>query len=115
MSLDPWPHFDAETIHAASRVLASGKVSAWTGKETIAFERLFADWCGSHHAVAMANGSLALSAAYLAVGLGNCDEVITTPRTFIATASSAVLLGAKPVFADVDLTPVLLRLRPSLR
>ena len=51
---------------------------------------------------AMANGSLALSAAYLAIGLGQGDELITTPRTFIATASSAVLLGAKPVFADVD-------------
>ena len=50
----------------------------------------------------MANGSLALSAAYLAVGLGSGDEIITTPRTFIATASSAVLLGATPVFADVD-------------
>ena len=50
----------------------------------------------------MANGSLALSAAYLSVGLGQGDELITTPRTFVATASSAVLLGAKPVFADVD-------------
>ena len=46
--------------------------------------------------------TLALSAAYLAIGLGPCDELITTPRTFIATASSAVLLGARPVFADVD-------------
>ena len=50
----------------------------------------------------MANGSLALSAAYLAIGLGQGDELITTPRTFIATASCAVLLGAKPVFADVN-------------
>ena len=50
----------------------------------------------------MANGSLALSAAYLAIGLGSGDEVITTLKIFIATASSAVLLGAKPVFADVD-------------
>jgi dTDP-4-amino-4,6-dideoxygalactose transaminase len=50
----------------------------------------------------MANGSLALSAAYLAIGLHAGDELITTPRTFIATASSAVLLGAKPVFADVN-------------
>ena len=50
----------------------------------------------------MANGSLALASAYLAVGLGPGDEFITTPRTFIATASSAVLLGAKPRFADVD-------------
>lgn len=50
----------------------------------------------------MANGSLALSAAYQAIGLGPGDELITTPRTFIATASSAVLLGVRPVFADVD-------------
>ena len=70
--------------------------------ETDSFESEFADWCGSTKAIAIANGSLALSAAYLAVGLGHGDELITTPRTFVATASSAVLLGAKPVFADVD-------------
>ncbi len=103
MSLPAWPHFDTDQIQAASTVLASGKVNAWTGQETAAFEREFAAWCGTDRAIAMANGSLALSAAYLAIGLGPGDELITTPRTFIATASSAVLLGAKPVFADVDL------------
>ena len=103
MSLNPWPDFDSEQIDSARRVLASGKVNAWTGQETGAFEKEFADWCGSRHAIAMANGSLALSSAYLSVGLGQGDELITTPRTFIATASSALLLGAKPVFADVDL------------
>jgi dTDP-4-amino-4,6-dideoxygalactose transaminase len=102
LTLAPWPHFDPEQITAASRVLASGKVNTWTGGETAAFEQEFASWCGTSHAIAMANGSLALSAAYLALGLGAGDELITTPRTFIATASSAVLLGAKPVFADVD-------------
>jgi len=101
--LAPWPHFDSDQIDSATRVLASGKVNTWTGDKTKAFEHEFAEWCGSSHAIAIANGSLALSAAYLAIGLGQCDEVITTPRTFIATASSAVLLGAKPVFADVDL------------
>ena len=100
--LAPWPHFDSDQIDAATRVLASGKVNTWTGEKTKAFENEFAAWCGSSHAIAMANGSLALSAAYLAIGLGEGDELITTPRTFIATASSAVLLGAKPVFADVD-------------
>lgn len=100
--LAPWPQFDAEQIAAATRVLTSGKVNTWTGGETTAFEQEFARWCGSRHAIAMANGSLALSAAYLALGLGFGDELITTPRTFIATASSAVLLGARPVFADVD-------------
>ena len=102
MSLAPWPQFDADQIDAASQVLASGKVNTWTGQDTTAFEQEFAQWCGTAHAIAMANGSLALSAAYLAIGLGAGDELITTPRTFIATASSAVLLGAKPVFADVD-------------
>jgi len=97
-----WPQFDADQIDAATRVLASGKVNTWTGGETKAFEQEFAAWCGSDQAIAMANGSLALSAAYLAIGLGPGDEMITTPRTFLATASSAVLLGAKPVFADVD-------------
>ncbi len=102
MTLAPWPQFDAEQIDAATRVLASGMVNTWTGQDTTAFEQEFAQWCGTAHAIAMANGSLALSEAYLAIGLGPGDELITTPRTFIATASSAVLLGAKPVFADVD-------------
>lgn len=102
MTFAEWPQFDADQIDAATRVLASGKVNTWTGQETTAFEQEFAQCCGTDHAIAMANGSLALSAAYLAIGLGPGDELITTPRTFIATASSAVLLGAKPIFADVD-------------
>lgn len=102
MNISPWPKFDADQIDAATRVLASGRVNTWTGHDTIAFEQEYADWCGTSHAIALANGSLALSAAYLSIGLGVGDELITTPRTFIATASSAVLLGAKPVFSDVD-------------
>ena len=72
------------------------------GSLTRCFEQEFSSWCGTKYSIAMANGSLALSAAYLAIGLGRGDEVITTPRTFIATATSAVLLGANPIFADVD-------------
>ena len=102
MAISPWPFFDEHQINIASSVLSSGQVNAWTGSQTRAFESEFSSWCGSRHSIAMANGSLALSAAYLAVGLGSGDEIITTPRTFIATASSAVLLGATPVFADVD-------------
>ncbi|MDB4485959.1 DegT/DnrJ/EryC1/StrS aminotransferase family protein [Synechococcus sp. AH-707-B22] len=101
-SLAPWPQFGDDQIAAAARVLASGQVNSWTGTETNAFEKEFASWCGCRHAIATANGSLALSSAYLSIGIGLGDELITTPRTFIATASSAVLLGAKPVFADVD-------------
>ena len=100
--LAPWPQFGDDQIVAAASVLASGQVNSWTGTETNAFEEEFASWCGCRHAIATANGSLALSSAYLSIGIGIGDELITTPRTFIATASSAVLLGAKPVFADVD-------------
>ena len=101
-SLAPWPQFDDVQIAAATNVLRTGRVNTWSGGETTAFEHEFATFCGCSHAIALANGSLALSAAYLALGLGAGDELITTPRTFIATASSAVLLGARPVFADVD-------------
>ena len=102
MTIASWPQFDADQIDAASSILASGMVNTWTGLVTTTFEHEFTAWCGVQHAIAMANGSLALSSAYLAIGLAPGVELITTPRTFIATASSAVLLGAKPVFADVD-------------
>ena len=75
-----------------TEVLRSGRVNTWTGGETKAFEEEFASFCGCSYAIALANGSLALSSAYLSLGLGSGDELITTPRTFIATASSAVLL-----------------------
>jgi len=102
MLLPKWPSYDQEQISAVVDVLSSGKVNTWTGQETNLFEEEFAAFTGAQCAVAMSNGSLALSAAYLAIGLGRGDEIITSPRTFIATASSAILLGAKPVFADVD-------------
>lgn len=101
-SLGPWPYFDEAQISIATHVLKSGRVNAWTGSQTSAFEKEFASWSNTRYAVAVANGSLALSLAYLSIGLGSGDELITTPRTFIATASSSVLLGALPVFADVD-------------
>ena len=102
LPLPTWPQFDDAQIDAAVSVLTSGKTNFWTGQQTLSFEDEFAHWCGSDYSIAMANGSLALSAAYLGIGLGNGDEIITTPRTFVATASSAVLLGSRPVFADVD-------------
>ena len=103
MPLPSWPQFDTSQIDAAINVLSSGNVNYWTGQETKAFEREFAEFTFSQYAIALANGSLALSSAYLALRLGQGDELITSPRTFIATASSAVLLGARPVFADVDI------------
>ncbi len=98
----PWPSFESDEIEAASRVLASGKVNYWTGSEGREFEKEFAAYVGTQHAVAVANGSVALELALKVLGIGPGDEVIATSRAFIASASSAVMVGARPVFADVD-------------
>lgn len=97
----PWPFFDADEIEAAARVLRSGKVNYWTGEEGRLFEKEFAAFCGCEYAVAVANGTVALECALRALGIGRGDEVITSSRTFVASASCAAMLGAKPVFADV--------------
>lgn len=98
----PWPHFEEDEIEAAARVLRSGKVNYWTGEEGRLFEKEFAAFSGCEYAVAVANGSVALELALYALGIGEGDEVVVTSRTFVASASSVVLRGAKPVFADVD-------------
>jgi dTDP-4-amino-4,6-dideoxygalactose transaminase len=97
-----WPFFADDEIEAAVRVLRSGKVNYWTGQEGRLFEKEFAAFCGCEYAVALANGSVALECALKALGVGPGDDVITTSRTFIASASCAVMLGARPIFADVD-------------
>jgi dTDP-4-amino-4,6-dideoxygalactose transaminase len=101
-SFSRWPHFESDEIAAVTNVLRSGHVSYWTGTEGRLFETEFADYMGTRHAVALANGTIALELALHAFGIGPGDEVVTTSRTFIASASCAVLRGAKPVFADVD-------------
>jgi dTDP-4-amino-4,6-dideoxygalactose transaminase len=97
-----WPSFTQEEVDAVSRVLLSNKVNYWTGDECREFEKEFASWSGSKYAIALANGTLALEVALKALGIGNGDEVVVTPRTFIASASCIVAMGAVPVFADVD-------------
>ena len=98
----PWPSFTQEEADAVSQVLLSNKVNYWTGQEGRQFEREFAEWADSKYAIAMGNGTLALDVALQALGIGAGDEVIVTPRTFIASISSVVNAGATPVFADVD-------------
>ncbi|KZN51399.1 DegT/DnrJ/EryC1/StrS family aminotransferase [Pseudoalteromonas luteoviolacea] len=99
----PWPSFTQQEADAVSRVVLSNKVNYWTGTEGREFEKEFAAWAGSEYAVALGNGTLALDIALKALCVGDGDEVITTPRTFLASASSIVTAGAAPVFADVDL------------
>jgi dTDP-4-amino-4,6-dideoxygalactose transaminase len=98
----PWPSFTAEEAEAVQQVLLSNKVNYWTGSECREFEREFAAWCGTRYAVALSNGTLALDVALKALGVGPGDEVVVTPRTFIASVSCVVNAGATPVFADVE-------------
>lgn len=97
-----WPVFDEEQIAAVAEVLRSGRVNAWTGPDVTAFEREFAEHAGTGHAIAMSNGTVTLDAALRALELNPGDEVIVTPRSFVASASCVLLAGGVPVFADVD-------------
>jgi dTDP-4-amino-4,6-dideoxygalactose transaminase len=97
-----WPSFEPEEIEAAAAVLRSGKVNYWTGQEGRLFEAEFAESVDAKHAICLANGTVALEAALQALGIGRGDEVITTSRTFIASASCAAMRGAEPVCVDVD-------------
>ena len=98
----PWPSFTQEEAQAVSQVLLSNKVNYWTGQECREFEKEFATWCGTTRAIALHNGTVALDLALIAAGIKAGDEVVVTPRTFLASASSIVSIGAVPVFADVD-------------
>jgi dTDP-4-amino-4,6-dideoxygalactose transaminase len=98
----PWPSFTQEEADAVSRVLLSNKVNYWTGQEGREFEREFAAFAGTDYAIAVANGTLALDLALQGLGIGVGDEVVVTPRTFLASATSVINAGATPVFADVD-------------
>lgn len=97
-----WPQYSQEEIAAVTRVLRSGKVNQWTGPEVNEFERQFADYVGTEHGVAVANGTVSLELILRAWGIGSGDEVIVTPRSFLASASTVLWVGATPVFADVD-------------
>jgi dTDP-4-amino-4,6-dideoxygalactose transaminase len=97
-----WPHLDEEMLDAAARVLRSGHLNYWTGTEGRRFEQEFADYVGCQYGVALANGTVALELALIALGIGPGDEVIVPSRTFVATASAVVRCGANPMFADID-------------
>jgi dTDP-4-amino-4,6-dideoxygalactose transaminase len=97
-----WPQFGADEVAAAERVLRSGKVNYWTGDEGTSFEREHAAFTGVKYAIALANGTVALELALIALNMGPGDEVITTSRTFVASASCIAVRGATPVIAEVD-------------
>ena len=98
----PWPSFTEEEADAVRACVLSNKVNYWTGQECRHFEREFAAWCNTRYAVALSNGTLALDLALKVAGIGPGDEVIVTPRTFLASASTVITAGATPVFAEID-------------
>lgn len=97
-----WPVYDEEQIEDVVSVLRSGEVNAWTGPHVRNFEAAYERFLGVKHAVALANGTVALDLALFALGLEPGDEVIVTPRSFIASASTVPMAGGVAVFADVD-------------
>jgi len=98
-----WPVYSQEEIKKVSRVLLSTKVNYWTGNEARKFEKEFALWANTKYAVALANGTVALDLAFKALDIGAGDEVIVTSRSFIASVSSIINVGATPIFVDIEL------------
>lgn len=98
----PWPNFSEEEAEIAKRVLLSNKVNYWTGTEAREFEKEYASFFDSKAAIALANGTVAMDLALKALNISEGDEVIVTSRSFIASASTVVNSGARPVFAEVD-------------
>jgi dTDP-4-amino-4,6-dideoxygalactose transaminase len=98
----PWPHFEPDEIEAAAAVLRSGKINYWTGPEGRGFEREYAAYVGRKHGVVLANGTLALELALIALGIGPGDDLVVPSRTFVATASCVAVHGGRAVCAEVD-------------
>jgi len=99
----PWPSYTEDESQAVSQVLLSNRVNYWTSTECRELEKEFGDFADSQYAIAVSNGTTALDLAFIALGVGESDEVVVTSRTFLASVSSIVNAGAIPVFADVSL------------
>ncbi len=94
------PQIGDEEFEAVKAVMQSGMLAQ--GKKVAELEEKFAEYCGAKHGIAVGNGTQALHLALLSMGIGKGDEVITTPFSFVASATSILFTGATPVFADID-------------
>tara|TARA_Y100001935_G_C17311338_1_gene516562 strand:- start:1186 stop:2391 length:1206 start_codon:yes stop_codon:yes gene_type:complete len=102
ITFSSWPSHSKEEIEAVSQVLSSNKTNYWNGDQVKQFEREFADFSNTKHAVALSNGTVALEVALNAIDIQIGDEVIVASRTYLASASSIVNVGGIPIFCDVD-------------
>ena len=98
-----WPSYTPSEIESAVSILNSNKVNYWSGEHGKAFEKDFSKYFNVDFSIALSNGTVALDLALRSLDIGTGDDVIVTPRTFIASVASIVNLGANPIFADVDL------------
>jgi dTDP-4-amino-4,6-dideoxygalactose transaminase len=94
--------YNNKQINSVIRVLKKNKTNYWTGKECIKFEKEFSKYHNLKYSIAVSNGSVALEISLKCLGLKKNDQIIVTPRSFIISASCAMNLGLKPIFADVD-------------
>ena len=100
---------DLKSQYKASRDLINSRIQAVLdhgqyimGPEVAELEQRLADYTGARHCITVSSGTEALVIALMALGVGPGDEVITTPFSFIATAEAVLLVGARPVFVDVE-------------
>ena len=98
-----WPKINDKMIEKVSSVLKSGKLNQWNNNAVKDFEKKFADYIECNYAIAVFNGTVALELCLKTLEIKEGDEVIVTPRTFIASASCCAWYGIKPIFVDVDI------------
>ncbi len=101
--LEAWPVFTDEEKELVLKVLNEGRISSTAGTITRTFEAEFSRFIGSKYAVAVFNGTASLHTALAAIGVGPGDEVITTPFSFVASATSILHQNAIPIFGDIEM------------
>ena len=102
-NIPPWPYYELDEIDAATQTLISGKVNYWTGELGRQFELAYAKYVGKKYGIALSNGTVALELALRVLGVQAEDEVIVASRSYVASASCVLLVGATPLFADIDI------------
>ena len=97
-----WPKYSNRDVNSVKKILLSGKVNYWTGTKCREFEVLFKKKFGLKYSIAISNASIGLNLALQSLDLSHKDEVLVTPRSFVASASCVLTTKAKPIFCDID-------------